>query len=89
MSKEFNNLLIDFYELTMGQGFFNKKIHNNIAYFDLFFRKNPDNASFVIANGVKKCAEFLSQFHFSDSDIEKTPVAITGVAWELRRTRRR
>lgn len=27
--------------------------------------------------------------HFSDSDIEKTPVAITGVAWELRRTRRR
>lgn len=70
MSREFNNLLIDFYELTMGQGFFNKKIHNNIAYFDLFFRKNPDNASFVIANGVKKCAEYLSQFHFSDSDIK-------------------
>ena len=53
MSEKYNNLLIDFYELTMGQGFFNKKIHNNIAYFDLFFRKVPDNGSFVIASGVK------------------------------------
>lgn len=70
MSEKFNNLLIDFYELTMGQGYFNKKIHNDVAYFDLFFRKVPDNASFVIANGVKKCVEYLSQFHFSESDIE-------------------
>ena len=70
MSEKFNNLLIDFYELTMGQGYFNKKIHNNVAYFDLFFRKVPDNASFVIANGVKKCVSYLLQFGFSESDIE-------------------
>lgn len=70
MKEKFENLLIDFYELTMGQGYFNKKVHNNIAYFDLFFRKVPDNASFVIANGIKKCAEYLSQFHFSKSDIQ-------------------
>jgi nicotinate phosphoribosyltransferase len=54
----------------MGQGYFNKKLHNDIAYFDLFFRKVPDNGSFVIANGVKKCVEYLSQFHFSESDIK-------------------
>ena len=53
MSQEFKNLLIDFYELTMGQGYFNKRTHNNIAYFDLFFRRVPDKGSFVIANGVK------------------------------------
>ena len=70
MENKFNNLLIDFYELTMGQGYFNKKIHNDTAYFDLFFRKVPDNGSFVIANGVKKCAEYLSQFKFSKTDIE-------------------
>lgn len=69
MNKQFKNLLIDFYELTMGQAYFNKKIHKNIAYFDLFFRKVPDNGSFVIANGVKKCAEYLTQFHFDDKDI--------------------
>lgn len=70
MEQHFNNLLIDFYELTMGQGYFNKKVHDNVAYFDLFFRRVPDNGSFVIANGVKKCVEYLSQFHFSKSDIE-------------------
>ena len=70
MKTEFENLLIDFYELTMGQGYVNEKVDNNIAYFDLFFRKVPDNASFVIANGVKKCVEYLTQFHFTESDID-------------------
>lgn len=70
MNQEFKNLLIDFYELTMGQGYFNKKIHNNVAYFDLFFRKVPDKGSFVIANGVKKCAKYLEQFHFTKEDMD-------------------
>ena len=70
MKQEFKNLLIDFYELTMGQGYFDKKIHNNVAYFDLFFRRVPDNGSFVIANGVKKCAQFLEQFYFSKEDMD-------------------
>lgn len=67
---KFENLLMDFYELTMGQAYFNKKVHNKTTYFDLFFRKCPDGASFVIANGVKKCVEFLSQFHFEKEDID-------------------
>ncbi len=54
----------------MGQGYFNKKFHNNIAYFDIFFRKVPDDGSFVIANGIKKCTEYLKQFHFTKSDIQ-------------------
>ncbi len=70
MQREFKNLLIDFYELTMGQGYFNKKIHEDIAYFDLFFRTVPDNGSFVIANGVSNCVKYLSQFHFSNEDIK-------------------
>ena len=68
--EKYDNLLIDFYELTMGQGYVNTKVDGNIAYFDLFFRKVPDGGSFVIANGVKKCLEYLLQFHFTDSDIE-------------------
>ena len=70
MNNNFKNLMIDFYELTMGQGYFNKKMHNNIAYFDLFFRRVPDKGSFVIANGVKRCAEYLQQFHFSKEDMD-------------------
>lgn len=70
MKTDFKNLLIDFYELTMGQGYFNKKVDGKTAYFDLFFRKVPDGGSFVIANGVKKCVEYLEQFHFSAEDME-------------------
>lgn len=64
-----DNLVIDFYELTMGQGYFNNKTHEKEACFDLFFRKCPDKASFVIANGVQKCVEYLKDFHFSNEDI--------------------
>ena len=70
MKTEFKNLLIDFYELTMGQGYFNKKVDGKTAYFDLFFRKAPDGAGFVIANGVQKCVEYLEQFHFSKDDMD-------------------
>lgn len=65
-----NNLVIDFYELTMGQGYFNNNMHEKTACFDLFFRKCPDSASFVIANGVQKCLKFLKDFHFGEEDID-------------------
>ena len=65
-----DNLMMDFYELTMGQGYFNKKMTGKVAYFDLFFRKAPDGASFAIANGVKQCAEYLANFKFTQSDID-------------------
>ena len=68
--EKFENLLIDFYELTMGQAYFNKNTHDDVAYFDLFFRKCPDNASFVIANGVEKCVKYLKQFHFTKEDVD-------------------
>jgi nicotinate phosphoribosyltransferase len=64
------NLLIDFYELTMGQGYFDNKMHEKVAYFDLFFRRVPDKGSFVIANGVNKVVEYLLQFSFTAQDIE-------------------
>lgn len=70
MDTKFENLLMDFYELTMGQSYFDSNTCDTIAYFDLFFRKIPDGGSFVIANGIKKCTEYLLQFHFEDSDIE-------------------
>ena len=65
-----NNLLIDFYELTMGQGYFNQHKHEQTACFDLFFRKCPDNASFVLANGVQSCLEYLQNFHLNDEEID-------------------
>lgn len=65
-----DNLLIDFYELTMSQAYFNEGKQNQKACFDLFFRKCPDGASFVIANGVQACINHVLNFGFSESDIE-------------------
>ena len=62
--------MIDFYELTMGQGYFDEKKHETQSCFDLFFRKCPDGASFVIANGVDACVDFVKNFHFEKEDID-------------------
>ena len=36
-------LVTDFYEFTMSNGFFSKGMSTQIAYFDIFFREIPDN----------------------------------------------
>lgn len=59
-----NNMLIDFYELTMSQAYFNEGKQNQKAVFDLFFRKCPDSASFVIANGVQAAINHVLNFKF-------------------------
>ncbi len=42
-------MLVDFYELTMGNGFLENGRGEEIAYFDMFYRKAPDNAAYAIA----------------------------------------
>ena len=37
------NLLMDFYELTMANGYFVDHKHEQIAVFDVFFRSVPDD----------------------------------------------
>ena len=45
-------MLCDFYELTMGNGYFKTGLHKKICYFDVFFRKVPDGGGFAIAAGL-------------------------------------
>ena len=65
-----HTLLTDFYELTMANGYFENGMADEIAYFDLFFRKVPDNAGFAIMAGVEQIIDYLSNLHFNDEDIE-------------------
>ncbi|MBR5155320.1 MAG: nicotinate phosphoribosyltransferase [Clostridia bacterium] len=65
-----NTLLTDFYEITMANGYFKNKIYDEIAYFDMFFRKVPDNAGFAIMAGVEQVIEYLNELKFEDEDIE-------------------
>ena len=38
-------MLCDFYELTMGNGYWSKGFQDQITYFDVFFRDVPDKGA--------------------------------------------
>lgn len=62
-------MLVDFYELTMGNGYFNKGLKDKIAYFDMFFRRVPDGGGYCIMAGVEQLIEYLKNLKFTDDDI--------------------
>ena len=62
-------MLCDFYELTMGNGYFENGYKDRICYFDVFFRKCPDGGGFAIAAGLQQIAEYIQSLHFSEEDI--------------------
>ncbi len=63
------SLLTDLYELSMANGFHHDLLQTN-ATFDLFYRRVPDNGSFVIAAGLQQVVEALQDFHFTNSDLD-------------------
>ena len=70
-NKERNlTMLVDFYELTMANGYLQMGMQNKRGVFDMFFRKNPDNAGFSIMAGVEQMIEYLTNLKFTDEDIE-------------------
>ena len=62
-------MLCDFYELTMSNGYFVKGMQDKIVYFDVFYRKNPDNGGFAIVAGLEQVVEYIQNLHFTDEDI--------------------
>ena len=70
MKKENMAMLCDFYEFTMSNGFFKNGFYKRSVYFDVFFRKVPDNGGFAIAAGLEQVIEYIKELHFDDEDIE-------------------
>lgn len=62
-------MLADFYELTMANGYLEGGLENRIAYFDIFFRKIPDNGGFAIMAGVEQVIRYLDKLQFNEEDI--------------------
>ena len=63
-------LMTELYELTMANGLYMSGKANEIAYFDLFFRKVPDNGGFAIFSGLSRIVELIKNIKFSESDLE-------------------
>ena len=54
-------MLVDFYELSMANGYFANGMKDKITYFDMFFRKVPDNGGFAIMAGLRQLIAHTSQ----------------------------
>ena len=63
-------MLFDYYELTMGQGYFKRGLKDRIAYFDVFYRKNPENGGYAIAAGLEQIVDYINNLHFDEDDID-------------------
>ena len=70
MTKENVAMLCDFYEFTMSNGYFKNGFYQKNVYFDVFFRKVPDNGGFAIAAGLEQVIDYLSELHFEPEDID-------------------
>ncbi|MBO5269624.1 MAG: nicotinate phosphoribosyltransferase [Clostridia bacterium] len=62
-------MLFDFYELTMGNGYFHSGMKDKIVYFDVFYRRNPDHGGYAIVAGLEQVVEYIQNLHFDDDDI--------------------
>jgi nicotinate phosphoribosyltransferase len=63
------SMLCDYYELTMGNGYWKAGLGDQITYFDVFFRNVPDNGGFAVCAGLDQLIEYVQNLHFDEEDI--------------------
>ncbi len=64
------SMLMDLYEMTMSNGILGSGYENTTAYFDMFFRRVPDEGGFAIMAGLEQLVEYLNNLSFSKEDVE-------------------
>ena len=62
-------MLCDFYELTMSNGYFKTGMADQVVYFDVFYRRNPDNGGYAVVAGLEQVVEYIQNRHFDEEDI--------------------
>lgn len=63
-------LLTDFYELTMTNGYLKKGFDNTEVVFDVFFRKIPENGGYALCAGLEQIINYIETLKFKEEDIE-------------------
>ena len=63
------SLLMDFYELTMANGYFKDGKHHQIAVFDVFFRSIPDQGGYAIFAGLEQVIDYINALSFDEDEI--------------------
>lgn len=63
-------MVMDFYELTMAQVYFENNMNKDTeAVFDYFYRRNPDEGGYAIFAGLEQVIDYIQNLHFSEGDI--------------------
>ncbi|MFT8871064.1 MAG: nicotinate phosphoribosyltransferase [Sporolactobacillus sp.] len=63
-------MLVDFYELTMGNSYMEEGAGEQIVYFDMYFRRVPDGGGYCVMAGVDQLIEYLEDLRFTKADID-------------------
>ncbi|MBS1419950.1 MAG: nicotinate phosphoribosyltransferase [Firmicutes bacterium] len=63
-------MLCDFYELTMGNGYFKDGLGERVTYFDIFFRDLPDGGGYAVAAGLEQIVDYVQNLRFGPEDID-------------------
>ena len=69
MNNQRLELVADFYEYTMANGYFNKNMEDKIAYFDVFFRKVSNEGGYAIVAGLEQIINYIRNLSFDEEDI--------------------
>lgn len=64
------SMMMDFYEMTMANGYFQDHDQETKVAFDVFYRANPDEGGFAIFAGLEQIIEYVENMSFSDEDVE-------------------
>ena len=63
-------MLCDFYEPTMGNGYFKDGLGERVTYFDIFFRDLPDGGGYAVAAGLEQIVDYVQNLRFGPEDID-------------------
>ncbi len=64
------SMMMDLYEMTMANGYFNGDENQKKVAFDVFYRKNPDGGGYAVFAGLEQIIEYVENLHFETDDIE-------------------
>ncbi len=64
------SMLMDLYEMTMANGIFTSEMRDTVTYFDMFYRRVPDEGGFAIMAGLEQLIEYFNNLKFEEDDIE-------------------
>lgn len=64
------SMMSDAYEFAMSDAYLQNKKENEVAVFDLFFRKVPNGGGYAVMAGLDKVIEYINNLKFTDEDLK-------------------